>query len=216
MWPLKPEDFSGDVIRGSAVLPEIEKRGPVHLIGYKPWFNQVGNCWSVDVALGSSAYMPFVRLAVVRWQPASLNEQLAVSAVSTLDMIQLLPRRTLTVVCHPDLRRMTVTLRGPTYHPLHLDESPAVWAGLYRQDPDDLRVWAPIEGDNTIELTQRGSAPEWTGTIDYSSTGFAKSLRLRVVEHEGRRSWEGAPTSRVVYVGELDVSTLPTSLTDFL
>jgi hypothetical protein len=68
----------------------------------------------LDVSAGAS-YYPFVRLALARYQPASI-ENAELSPVVLADFVQLAPERVATLVRHPDnARRIGVSLSGPAY-----------------------------------------------------------------------------------------------------
>jgi hypothetical protein len=88
-----PADFDGTPV--SITHPEA---GPVTVVGFDTVF--AGGRWVADVGLpglAATSYRPFVRLAVTRYQPSSLDDAHAVSTVVRTDLVQLMPDRTLTV-----------------------------------------------------------------------------------------------------------------------
>lgn len=84
---------------GSATAPSwIEIDGQEReIIGYRPRYNPTRKLWFVDIAFDSDTWLwPFVRLAVVRYQPHSIRGA-QVSPVVLADFVQLLPERTTSV-----------------------------------------------------------------------------------------------------------------------
>jgi hypothetical protein len=96
-----------------ALLPLPEANGNlVQVLGYKPEFQPDRNKWFVDVAIDpGTAVWPFVRLAVVRYQPGSLpNCQL--SPVVHCVFTQLTLERTATL-SRPDIDHARLVVSGP-------------------------------------------------------------------------------------------------------
>jgi hypothetical protein len=98
-------------VAGAPVPVAHPEAGPVTVVGVDTAL--AGDVWAADVDLGALArtsYRPFVRLAVTRYQPASVDDARAVSTIVRTDLVQLLPDRTLTVdTSGADL---VVTLQG--------------------------------------------------------------------------------------------------------
>ncbi|CAH2214818.1 hypothetical protein [Tepidibacter aestuarii] len=201
-------------------------------VPHEPWF-QDGRCF-VDIAipnLVSEAYMPFVRLAVARYQPESI-QGLEVSTVVMTDMIQLLPERTLRVWREED--KVCVTLKG--VGPYRLNE----WIAQLEQlvtppsirhvpDADNLDLTLIDSIDSTELLYARPAVPAWVGIANqrYSSyipelppphdkikikipQGIKGPLRIRIQEKElYADEWTvpgGSDLDRTVYS---DVVILP-------
>lgn len=91
--------------------------GPVDVVPMTTRFDPVRGRWYVDLRLtaltmsDAAKYMPFVRFVVGRFQPNSLSD-LALSQVTVLDAIQLLPSRTLTLHRTSNVK-VTATLYWP-------------------------------------------------------------------------------------------------------
>ena len=65
----------------------------VHVIGHRVYWDESRRMWYSDIELDPGAsYMPFVRLALVRYQPNSLPDA-KISKVFLTDFAQVLPRR---------------------------------------------------------------------------------------------------------------------------
>lgn len=90
---------------------DVQGHPTVRVLGYQPEYDEASGRWCVDVDLQETPVQwPFVRLAVARYQPVSL-EGLALSPTALTSWVQPLPSRTLTV-SRPDRRRVQVTLSG--------------------------------------------------------------------------------------------------------
>ncbi|WP_166351882.1 hypothetical protein [Phytoactinopolyspora limicola] len=182
---------------------------PVTVLGYEPRYDEASQCWYVDVQWVGAAYMPFVRLAVARYQPNSLGVDLSLSPVSTVDIVQPLPGRTLMILRNGDEPSITVSLHGASYWTANEDRKPYVGCRLFTADSSDADIWKPVDGGDETALT--GDDGYWSGTMDLSGAVSAgRPLRILVVERERHRTWGGVSGERVIYVGELAVPTYNT------
>ncbi len=94
-------------------VPLAEGAGTVDLATYRPSFNRERGLWYFDIALDiEKAYFPFLRLALVRYQPESIGN-LHMSRVVCTDFVQLSANRTSSVVDRGG-GGFTVSLSGPT------------------------------------------------------------------------------------------------------
>jgi hypothetical protein len=93
-------------------LASLPERPTVGVVGYKPQYNAERKLWYVDVALDpGSTFWPFVRLAVCRYQPDSIDN-CHLSPPARCDYVQLTPERT-TSVSRTDDRHVRVVVSGP-------------------------------------------------------------------------------------------------------
>jgi hypothetical protein len=107
------EDRPGDAapVAGPVVLP-LPDGSDVTVLGYQPRFSTERRQWYVDVAIDpGSAFWPFVRLAIARYQPDSIDG-CHLSAPIRCDYVQLTPERT-TNVSRTDVRHVRVVVNGP-------------------------------------------------------------------------------------------------------
>ena len=82
------------------------------VLAYRPEFSAERDRWFVDVALDpGTAFWPFVRLTVARYQPHSLPG-LALSKLVRCDFAQVLPQRT-ALLSRPDAGHARVVVTGP-------------------------------------------------------------------------------------------------------
>ncbi len=101
-------------------VPLLESGTPVHVVGHRVQWDDARKLWYSDIEIDPGAsYMPFVRLALVRYQPHSLAT-MKISRVALAEFAQLLPRR-----------RAVVTRRGQTIqvsvHGVMPDHGPMVF-----------------------------------------------------------------------------------------
>ena len=152
----------------------------VLVAGYRPQYNADRKLWYADVALDpATAFWPFLRLAVCRYQPDSLDG-CHLSAPVRCDFVQLPPERTASV-SRTDDRHVRVVVTGqvgtrevPGRVPGSLaeiiDRNRTVAARLQRRDPEidtDLG-WQTV---HTVRLVVRGTGDEpgelaWVGELD--------------------------------------------------
>lgn len=93
-------------------LVDVAGRPSAWVLGYQPEFSPKRNMWFVDVAFDpATAFWPFVRLAVARYQPSSLPG-LHLGPVNICDFAQLAPERAATLT-RPDDRHARVVVTGP-------------------------------------------------------------------------------------------------------
>ena len=84
----------------------------VTVLGYRPQFSRQRQQWYVDVAIDpGSAIWPFVRLAIARYQPDSIDG-CHLSVPIKCDFVQLTPERTMSVA-RTDQRHVRVVVSGP-------------------------------------------------------------------------------------------------------
>ncbi|GAB4429679.1 MAG: hypothetical protein Kow0031_10270 [Anaerolineae bacterium] len=183
------------------------KPGRINVVGFPVEFDPARGLWYADLTLNtfSETYMPFVRLALVRYQPHALTDA-KVSRVVLADFAQLTPDRSALVTSdphHPRTLRVVVSgvaPRGPQ----------AVVKGRHRpqtlsKHPTQIRVRVQ-QRDPAIatDLTWRDVAPEvalvnaafddhvnnqpdlelWAGTVTFARRPEAGQYRLLIEEYE--------------------------------
>jgi hypothetical protein len=94
-------------------VPLAEGAGTVNVATYRPTFNAERGLWYFDIAINADkAYFPFLRLALVRYQPQSIGT-LHMSPVVCTEFVQLSADRTASVV-DAGAGKYSVSLSGPT------------------------------------------------------------------------------------------------------
>lgn len=155
------------------------------------YFSDIG----IDT-LGS--YMPFVRLALARFQPYSLDG-LHLSPVELADFIQVTPQRFLSVSWNPQHPEVIgLALSGPRYSlpPEIISPRPTVEVHLEQfggpvEEMDNLLRWVPFKMCTITRLNKTASDPAdliYRGKITFSDPSLAPSAvhprKLVVEEYE--------------------------------
>lgn len=190
-----------------------EAKGYVMAVPHKPWFKDK-RCF-VDIAIPSlvtESYMPFLRLAVARYQRNSLKD-LELSSVVMTEMVQLLPDRTLRVRRHEnsvfvslyglcplggdssgyDLNQWEVQLEQFSSPPGIDIGSDTVDLTSLEPSTDGIPAWVPIANQRFIGRMDRTWGPR---EIEIRiPTGLVGPLRLRIQEKEVMSGyvWEAGP-----------------------
>ncbi|HEY0368105.1 MAG TPA: hypothetical protein VGC85_00780, partial [Chthoniobacterales bacterium] len=184
------------------------KPGRISVAGFTPQFDEATQLWFADLTINlpSEAYMPFVRLALVRYQPNALADA-KVSRVVLADFAQLTPDRSATVTTDPyHARAIRVTVsgvapRGP--RPVVQNESlpkkhevpTATRIRVRVQKRDDAiasdLAWNDVGADVAkVAATIDGHSPSdpdlamWSGTVTFAEKPAAGQFRLVIEEHE--------------------------------
>jgi hypothetical protein len=183
----------------------------VTVAGYAPSFDAERNLWYADVRIDTGdAYWPFVRLALARYQPNSVQDA-HLSRVVQTDFVQVPPRREAEIaVAEPTVH---VKVSGPVYTGSELTRtigselpflgglsgsSPGsnglseIEAVVERRDagddPANELAWKPIEATR-IRFFQNPAAPgAWQGDVTLDQPLVAGLFRLAIREFEWFRT----------------------------
>ncbi|MFG3116289.1 hypothetical protein ACGF4C_17985 [Streptomyces sp. NPDC048197] len=186
-----PAHFPGaERVRSGLVLPDPDAFFPgftVTAVGFRPQFAEESGRWvcDLDVDLGD-AYLPFVRLALARFQPDSLEGE-HLSPIVHTPVLRTLPDRVLTVEGTDPL---TVRLSGPNYlsdFTVGGGVSPEVSVSLLQRDPevpDDAVAWRKLDETEILLDPEDTSRPDQTyaGEFSLPSPLPPGPLRLLVTE----------------------------------
>ncbi|MEU6995717.1 hypothetical protein ABZ953_34325 [Streptomyces sp. NPDC046465] len=190
---------------------------PVDAVAFAPTYHAERRLWFVDIdvdfaaaSVAGTAYFPYVRLALARYQPYSV-EPLHLSKVERAEFSQLVPPRSVTG--RREGNRLTVRLSGPaTYNELgELGGTGAVAAAASRRvvvsvqsraslqedDMDWKEVAAPVE----LACVSDGGSFAWAGGIPAPVGQLLTSYRLLVQEYELYRSDKDTATDTVTVNG---------------
>jgi len=198
---------SGSVSILQGAVDADDRQVPATILGYVPRFEESSGLWCADVQVNAdAAYMPFFRLAVGRYQKNSLNEEVSLSRVSTIDIVQPLPSRTLTILRHVQDPGITVTLWGSTYPIDDPRLAARVTARLYMGEAErrDLVPWRLVEEVAEFDLVRDANRGLWSATTSLPPPQPGRVLRLLVVEREQMRD-QRPGSQRIVYVGTIDL-----------
>lgn len=166
-------DFTARVISENVALQETG--ASVHVVGHRVQWDEDRKLWYSDIELDSGvSYMPFVRLALVRYQPQSLFG-MKVSRVAIAEFSQLLPRRRAVVTRNG--QSVQAHLHGPVP-----DHGPMHW----RNDGEYLNISfipqpgsALESGRNRVELVLQTRDPNIDSDLAWSDVStLSSSLAL--------------------------------------
>jgi hypothetical protein len=140
------------VADGIAMLPD--DGGQVGVVAHRVYWSPERQLWYCDIEISTGrSYMPFVRLALARYQPNALTAA-QLSPVVLADFAQLLPRRR--AVLQRTAGRVSVSLHGPV--PTRGPMRDKLREGLPTESPYADISFRPIPGEavemgeNRIEL----------------------------------------------------------------
>ena len=214
-FPLRVEDSNP---RGVPEAPGVDLAVAGHAVG----FDGVRDLWYCDIDIDTgSAYFPFVRLALARWQPDSLGT-LDLSPVVLTDYVQLAADRVATVTPPLIVKRgakpaYSVSLTGPGYGTTTTDSS-----GLRAQvtvQQQIVGMTGPLAWESVgrpvvlTRFTTSGPTVTFTGSVRLPIGVALAQLRLLFEEFEQIRVDADDPNlgtapkfgNRVVYA---DIVTL--------
>lgn len=199
----------------------------LHVAGFEPHFDKDRNLWFADVIVDpGQAYFPFVRLALVRFQPNSIvNAHL--SRVVLADFVQVVPDRSAAVTFESD-KKLVVQVAGvfaqrssgTLTSPAELNRSMIMTATLEkRTGPGDLS-WIPVApaspmappdepptSDRMIPTELHGVKMRWVKEIVPPEPVTKGGLQYRVVvrEFEIHKDADGKEVLRLVYADSLEL-----------
>ena len=218
----------------SVVLAEAVDRFPdnppeMTAVTFDPQFDEVGQRWYVDVHVDTGdTYFPLLRLALVRYQRASIpgegglaREHYTASPLVLTAPVPLFPPRRLRVVTDVgddvplEQRSLGIRLSGPTYeHDPSQDIAGAPGAGATVTARAQQRRTRPLTGTGddwatvaTFTLGRRVEEGDWSTSIALSD--LTEVDRLLVVEEDHTPFDPATPqptttASRVVYAEVVD------------
>jgi hypothetical protein len=176
----------GRPARAPAHLPVVDVGGgpKVTVLGYRPEYNPDRKLWFADVTFDQrTAFWPFVRLALARYQPESIEGK-HLSPVVTSDFAQLAPDRIATL-SRPGDREVRVVVTGPVGYPREIP-NPILAGHLGALTPLRERVYQSRTIRARLERRDPG--------LDRSDLGWATvtqtDLELRGLE-DWTASWVG-------------------------
>jgi hypothetical protein len=202
------DDFEYDLTleEASARQPD-GSPGRISVVGFAPQYDEGRKLWFADLTINlpGETYMPFVRLALVRYQPRALADA-KVSRVVLADFAQLTPDRSAMVTSdphHPRTMRVVVSgvaPRGPAAviqaapAPRNLSARPTRIRVRVQQHDDAIKsdlAWNDVAPD-VAKVTPEKDGPSaddadlaiWAGTVRFVNKPAAGKFRLLIEEHE--------------------------------
>jgi hypothetical protein len=189
-----PEDFLLATVLAEDVVAVEAPDGPtVAVAGHPVAYDPVRRLWFADIQVDThGAYWPFIRLALARFQPYSVDG-LHLSPIAVADFAQLAPERyAILSLDKTDATKVTVSVDGPTYRHGTLTSRMEVSVEQKGGAGGDLG-WIPAS-DEPVVLTNSGQGTEgaWSGTVTLPAARTARTFRLVIREYEVLLA-DGAP-----------------------
>jgi hypothetical protein len=184
-----------------------DEPGRIDVVGFPVEFDRERGLWYSDLTINlpEETYMPFVRLALVRYQPHALVDA-KVSRVVLADFAQLTPHRSAMVTSDPHHSRTLrvvvsgVAPRGPqavvhaeprvaelSKHPTQIrvrvqQRDPTIHSDLAWRDvaPDVATVQAGFDD----HLSAQPDVMMWAGAVSFAKKPAAGQFRLLIEEYE--------------------------------
>jgi hypothetical protein len=181
-------DFFPDAIAQELSLKlEEDASKRVDVVGYPVAFDAEQQKWYCDLTLNASqTYSPFVRLALVRYQPYALVDA-KISRVVLADFVQLTPERSVMLTADPyQPRQLRISISG--IQPTQADRAPVIKLKLQERDESiqtDL-TWRDAAPEAASFLPDNTLLPSvlYKGTIQLNGDLQPDRYRLVISEYE--------------------------------
>jgi hypothetical protein len=199
------KDFALRKAVGTGIqLVEAAAIGPgllVDIVGHEVGFDVDHQLWYCDIEIDTStpnpnspapgadvfSYWPFVRLALVRYQPGSLKG-VEVSRVVQADFVQIAPNRVATLT-FPSATTVHVTVTGYGYSEGQVEDfgdevAVTVEEEIHGVTDPDLR-WTAVSSPVLLTSTFIGAEElSWTGKVTLPAARGSRPFRIRIEERE--------------------------------
>ena len=203
--PLLPPTTADFPLRISArsglTLEELAPQAKVSVAGHEVYFDADRALWYSDIEIDNGdAYYPFVRLALARYQPSSVDGA-HLSRVSVTDFMQVVPDRTAEVALGSDAA--TVTIRGyggeNILARMWQAKFPDIVLGsdlpapntsmraVVERRPADLPGdlgWSPVGPEVSLDPDADGFHVTWSGSVAIPPPQAGEDRRILITEIE--------------------------------
>ena len=205
----RPEHFRNAVaFRDGLTLDELShfpNPPAVGVAGHTVSYDSTRRLWFCDIEMDpGTAYFPFVRLALARFQPDSVPDA-HLSRVILAEFIQLLPGRHASITFDPiETTSLLLAVTGITFN------APGASVVLATVQTQPLgagdRAWVPIEAVRLTPDQTVGADTIWTAQITLPAPRASRPFRILIEEFEAYRTGDGAHEQlRLVYADTLNL-----------
>lgn len=168
--------------------------------------------WFVDIAIDhGDAYRPFVRLALARYQPSSVDD-LQLSPVALVDVVQLEPDRTASVAISSGAKpTASITLTGRSYATNELGAGPGLAVAILerydgptgpKSNPALSAAWTQLQTAELRGSVNASGAATWQGRLFVPVQRPTGRYRIVLEQYElirtdgDARPWEDVPPAQ--------------------
>ncbi|MEA3187199.1 MAG: hypothetical protein QOD99_1029, partial [Chthoniobacter sp.] len=183
-------------------LDELGATSPVAVAPHRVAYDEIRQLWYCDIEVAAhTAYFPFIRLALARYQPRSLHG-VHLSRVTLAEFAQLAPDRAASVTFDGD--KIHVAVSGPMHSGSMASKENSFEAMLERRANfgDETLGWTPVPGAITPLVRHRNAGGQlqaaWNGEL--SLPGGDSRLRVMIREFESFTA--DSPTLRESHVAK--------------
>jgi hypothetical protein len=222
-------DFTAATAKNTNVLLDEIAGKSLHVAGHECTYDKERRLWVADVVLNAgSAYFPFVRLALVRYQPNSIAKA-HISRVVMTDFIQLVPDRTAAVTVNSPTK-LAVQVAGvyglrtaqDLSSPAQLKGHQYFTAVLEKKTGSGSFDWAPVKPESPQQQTltmvpdlegltptkQYGAKMVWGREITVAQPVLKRGTgeyRVVIKEYEAYQTSNTQTGTRLVYVDTIEL-----------
>jgi hypothetical protein len=218
LWPAEalpsqaaplPDHFRNAVAKESGLsLEELPAKTevPITVMGHAVGYDNDRKLWYCDIELDAGvAYVPFIRLALARYQPKSLPDA-HLSRVVLADFAQLLPDRSASIAFDSfDKTLLQVAIAGVIHRAagqslmqVTIEEQPPGGVG-------DV-AWVPRSTTTLLPVPGPGETTLWSAPLRLPAERGVRPFRLRIEEFEVYQTGTGNQTqNRLVYADVLPI-----------
>lgn len=194
-------DFPKRVKDGSDLRLEETSEIKVKVAGHNVGYDSIRKLWYCDIEVNtrSGSYYPFMRMALARYQPDSVNST-ELSKIALADYVQIAPDRSIIVTYDPyNPGTINVAFAGSTHTPpsATIDTSSYVEVSIEskRQDIDGDLGWEPASGAHVNPHDVKASGDLlWKGQVNLPKV---QGHKLRLVLKEYERLYTGGGISQL-------------------
>ncbi|MGA8183615.1 MAG: hypothetical protein WB819_08225, partial [Terriglobia bacterium] len=161
----------------------------VGVAAFTPEYDKERGLWYCDVEIDAGqSYMPFIRLALVRYQPHSLPDA-HLSHVVLADLAQLTPERTATITYNPkNPTDIDIAVAGLSYSASSAGKGPSLVEATVETNPTgggDETAWIPVpSGTVVLQPKPLGIYNVWRYQLHLHKLKVPKHQALRLVIRE--------------------------------
>jgi hypothetical protein len=171
---------------GGLYLPQNDSNR-VDVAAYPVGFDAELDLWYADIAIDpGDSYFPFIKLALARYQPYSI-EGFELSSVVVADLVQIAPDRIASISKSADGTQVSISVAGQAYANVsegRVRSSIVMVRAEQRVTGSTDAAWVPVGSDVALTSRADGTRTIWSGQVTLPSLVSGTEYRLLVREYE--------------------------------